>query len=706
MDGDGDLDAVALGVAGAAGLAWFENFDLVDADYGDAPTPFPTTRGDDGAVHGAGGPSLGALRNAEAEGAPAPHADAHADDDGVTWDTLQVGQPVVFNVAVANAPQGALLDAWIDLDGDGSWLGAGEHIVANRAVTEGVNQIITVIPANARAGETFARFRIRSAGEVRTGGAVLDGEVEDYAMNLAPAAPGTGAWGVSHSLSPNPPPFGEALTRPADIDGDGDVDVLFGGSPTGWQENDGAGHFTFHPLNMPGTIVDAQVVDLDDDGDQDFVVSVGFTVYWIEVRPGLPLIPHALPVDFGGFASSTVPNLTVVDLDGDGDRDVVATHANAGLVWWVNDGAQTFVVRQLFTATAVGDFEVADFDRDGDLDFVVGTNSSLTKLSWYERQGGDFVEHALMLPLPTARPAAIVAGDIDADGDVDLVVEMFSGSSTFYLYANGGAGGFAALQITGLPFLGGPAPTNQSMSMADLNGDGRLDVLHTTQFGASFWLRSLPGGGFARQSLPPGQTSSSIYQPQAADFDGDGDLDYLRGSRWFAQVPRGDYDGDADVDGNDFLRWQRQLGRLPGPDQPYPDGDLDGDVDAADLQLWRDNFDAGAEPPPEVVRAAGIEPARVTTSPPSNPLATGPALPANVILSLNVAAPFESSRSSSGVRPQFRPVLAAPGARDAALAVPAAEVTSGLRRPAFRPSIMSGEDDFPPELLDEFFAGL
>ena len=64
---------------------------LLAADFGDAPAPYPTLLAENGAQHTATGPTLGATRDSEANGAHSATANADGtDEDGVTLSTLQV----------------------------------------------------------------------------------------------------------------------------------------------------------------------------------------------------------------------------------------------------------------------------------------------------------------------------------------------------------------------------------------------------------------------------------------------------------------------------------------------------------------------------------------------------------------------------------------------------------------------------------------
>ena len=77
------------------------------------------------------------------------------------------------------------LDAWIDFDADGTWTGTGEQVLARQDLLPGSNEIDITIPAAAAAGVTFARFRLSRTGGLPFDGSAPDGEVEDYAFEIA-----------------------------------------------------------------------------------------------------------------------------------------------------------------------------------------------------------------------------------------------------------------------------------------------------------------------------------------------------------------------------------------------------------------------------------------------------------------------------------------------------------------------------------------
>lgn len=192
------------------------------ADYGDAPSPYPTLERDGGASHVPGGPRLGLQEDTEADGQP--DADALGDDrnppgsddeDGVTFlSPIVPGTTATVEVRVSGNFEIAFLDAWIDFGADGSWAESGDQIFRAKPVSAGTNLLSFTVPFELRPGDTFARFRIST---VRQGlgpkGPAEDGEVEDYRVTLSASdldfgdAPGRyptmlNADGARHRISP------------------------------------------------------------------------------------------------------------------------------------------------------------------------------------------------------------------------------------------------------------------------------------------------------------------------------------------------------------------------------------------------------------------------------------------------------------------------------------------------------------------------
>ncbi len=162
---------------------------------------------------------------------------------------------------------------------------------------------------------------------------------------------------------------------------------------------------------------------------------------------------------------------------------------------------------------------------------------------------------------------------IGADGDGDGVVDVFAASATTsrVSWATGlGAGAFGpSITIDVLP----SPPTD--LVASDLDGDGALDVIVSTELGATYWYRGAPGAPFGARQVAVAAPGRHVA-PALVDFDGDGALDLglaLAGSvSWFRQLSPGAFGPEQSISG-----------ALQEPaDAAFVDLDGDGQVDA----LW------------------------------------------------------------------------------------------------------------------------
>ncbi len=278
----------------------------------------------------------------------------------------------------------------------------------------------------------------------------------------------------------------------ADIDGDGDLDVLVAGSTTdSWPYVASTRLYRLQSLG-PVEVVEEHGLpdlhsassawaDLDNDGDMDVVMTgvtsddVGTTVIGYNRGDGT-FDAHTDVLTGIGYG-----DVAVGDIDGDLDADVVISGASDnGFITQVlrNDGGAFTAVDGNFPTVAFSSVDLGDYDDDGDLDLVVsgGSVSELIfegQLQIWDNIGGSFTPSSHELPGVLA--GDVTWGDYDHDGDLDLLVfgaEAAIGRRAARIYRNDGAAGFIpASLLVGAVFA--------DAEFGDFDGDGDLDLIST-----------------------------------------------------------------------------------------------------------------------------------------------------------------------------------------------------------------------------------
>lgn len=162
-------------------------------DFGDAQDPtYPSLLASNGARHSiVPGFYLGSSVDAESDGQPSAtgfgdDSDGNDDDDGITFPgaLVQSSENTIQVVASADG----YLNGWMDLNQDGDWADAGEHIIQDVALTAGTNNVTFTLPEISyepplRTVGLMSRFRFSSQTGLSYTGYAPDGEVEDYLVD-------------------------------------------------------------------------------------------------------------------------------------------------------------------------------------------------------------------------------------------------------------------------------------------------------------------------------------------------------------------------------------------------------------------------------------------------------------------------------------------------------------------------------------------
>jgi len=322
-----------------------------------------------------------------------------------------------------------------------------------------------------------------------------------------------GATGFAAGTRAELPTQGGAGTSVADLNGDGHLDLVF----SNHRQTQPAGNTLIHKYKVNSFIYW---------GANKGSAGTGYSANY---RTELPTL--------GATGNS------VADLNRDGYLDIVfsnttdgtSSKVNAYIYWGSSGGFSKTSRTELPVTAAAGGFHgprnlLADLDNDGYLDITFASHSDASGVKvnshiyWGSKAGFSTTSRT---DLPTVGAAGLAAADLNSDGYLDLVFANHgdgkSAAPPSYIYW-GSASGFSTAKRTSLATLGAVG-----VSVADLNGDGKLDIVFSNHgayptYAASSYIYWGSAAGYSasnRTGLPTlGATSNLV-----ADLDGDGDLD-------------------------------------------------------------------------------------------------------------------------------------------------------------------------------------
>jgi hypothetical protein len=303
------------------------------------------------------------------------------------------------------------------------------------------------------------RFSTRSLAKLMSGAALM------LVMGTAQGqttfnAPVTNPAGYTPRASQN-----YQFVSSADLDGDGDNDVIMGDPYNGllYYENTGtATSPTFaapviSPFGLPGLgSFNAQFADMDNDGDLDvFVATANFVTYNITYNyhentgtPTAPAFGAAVTSPFGLNTGSYDVLMTIGDIDNDGDLDLfIGQVYYNNIVYYQNTGTATapaFGAGQTNPFGLSGGYyqsapQLVDLDGDGDLDMLVAEYYG--NFQYHENTGtamtpafalAQFNPFGLQAPTTQEYYVGIALADMDGDGDQDILMSGYDGALYYY----------------------------------------------------------------------------------------------------------------------------------------------------------------------------------------------------------------------------------------------------------------------------------
>ncbi len=520
VDSDGDTDVLSASISDDK-IAWYEN-------DGGSPPSF-TERVISTAADGAT-----SVFAADVDGdGDMDVLSGSLDDDKVAWYENDGGSPPSFTervISTAGNGTFSVFAADVDGDGDVDVLSASyfDNEIAwyENAGTSPPSFTRRLISANAL--QAFCVFAADVDGEGDLdilSASFFDDKIawyENKTIHRSAAFPAQAVISTSADMTYS------AVS--ADVDGDGDTDVLSacdGNDKIAWYENDGGSppSFTEHVISTSAdSAFSVFAADVDGDGEMDVLsASAGDDkIAWYENDGGSP---PSFTERVISTSADIARSVFAADVDGDGDMDVLSASDNDDkIAWYESDGGSppSFTERVISTSAdnAMSVF-AADVDGDGDTD-ALSASSEDDKIAWYENDGASppsFTERVISTSADGAVSA--FAADVDSDGDTDVLCASFYDDKIAW-YENDGGSPPSFTQRVISTARDGPF----CVVGGDVDGDGDTDVLSASSYDHDIAWYESDGGS------PPSFTERTIYTRArmaravfAADLDGDGDMD-------------------------------------------------------------------------------------------------------------------------------------------------------------------------------------
>ena len=337
----------------------------------------------------------------------------------------------------------------------------------------------------------------------------------------------------------------------ADVDGDGDLDLLIGLSEDGGVKVFfNIGSPTIAQFSADSVLVIGDIglyaypifCDFDHDGDQDIFCGRDLNGFIYYENQGSPLSPNWVPNSgaFAGLGGDTYWNSPdLVDLNNDGLFDLIYGNADGPLACYMNTGSLASPVWTLNTALFGGVIDVGgasspffyDWDGDGDLDMFTG--SQMGEIYYFENIGTQHApawqeDSSYFSSIDHSIYSAVAVGDVNADGRPDLIVGDLNGQ--LFYHRNTGTGlVWETTFLTNTALGGWGCPR-----LLDFDHDGDLDIVAGNEDGNLKYFRN-QGSPRApdwveQPNFFPGIDVVYNASPSFADIDGDGDYDFVVGN--------------------------------------------------------------------------------------------------------------------------------------------------------------------------------
>ncbi len=393
-----------------------------------------------------------------------------------------------------------------------------------------------------------------------------------------------------------------------DYDKDGDADPFFGtinytngqvsNTEVGMFESYTEGVFSDKIVLAENTFNQGEIIhaDVDGDGDMDILTSsdVNNTILWYE-NTGCDFQEQTISSSLSRYTA-----IEVTDVNTDGQIDILVNGNPKRISLYTNQTpgvySESIVSENGGTELAYG-LHASDMDNDGDLD-LLSTSIDDDKIAWYENTGNKTFSYQRIISTQTEKPKSVATADFDGDGDMDVVSAFETGNTIKWFKQE------SDLTFSGAINLGGSVVEATSVYAADLDNDGYVDILSSSYEDKKIaWYPNNGNGTFGWQNVLS-VTADGAQVVLAAYMDDDTLLDVLYASindhtiGWFQNNGNSTFNNIENVitDSNTFVTWIDVM-----------DVENDGDLDVISCSalgggiFWYENDGTGSFGSPQVI---------------------------------------------------------------------------------------------------------